>query len=605
MRRALTLLMTLSLPVTTLAQDEASTGTSLEQDMPSPIQRLAELRLDEFVVPARMINLPLPGRTQTLQDVLKRMHEWASDDGIGGVLLDVGNVGLGLADIQELRDGISALHAADKSVVAFLNGSGPMGYLLACQADEVVVPPVGGVSIPGIGGTFAYLKGHYQMLGFEFDVITAGRYKYPGFLNEREPNDHFMEEYGAILDGLITDYKAIIAEGRDMPLERIDEAVDIAMFSAEDAQKFGLVDRIAYYDECRDRLLKTNKFKRYHDSGRGLAHINSIQDFMELINEQLQKAAEASRAVGPKLAVLHARGPIVDLSLGTGFSSQMICRDDFIKVVDQLRRNKSIKGVVLRIDSPGGSAFASDAIWKALRRLDDTKPLVVSMGTVAGSGGYYIACPARRIFAQPTTITGSIGVLSIFQNAWSFFNRSDYEIAEMKRGARSTLGSPHRSMSHSDRAFIQDHILTIYDIFIDRVATTRRMPDQQVRELAEGRIYTGRQALDIGLVDELGGLADAIEATREMAGIPASAELKILDYPRPSSLGELFESLSSVGVTQGVELLAKANAPVQPMSFEDQLRLFSAQHTALCWMAVPDYLNGYYVRNLALEQLSK
>jgi protease-4 len=308
-----------------------------------------------------------------------------------------------------------------------------------------------------------------------------------------------------------------------------------------------------------------------------------------MVNEAMQKAQESRKAVGPKIAVLHARGPIVDISLGAGFASSIISRDDFVKVLDELRKNKSIKAVVMRVDSPGGSGYASDVIWQKLRELNEEKPLVVSMGTVAGSGGYYIACPARRIFAQPTTITGSIGVLGIFQCAQSALNRMDYELLEMKRGQRSLLGSPHRELDKKDRDFIQEYISDFYSVFIDRVATTRKIPASEVRKIAEGRIYTGRQALEVGLVDELGGIAEAIETARRMADIPPSAELKIVHYPRAASFGEIFETLSSVGMGQVMQMFSQGVTAAPTVTFDQQLLIMSQRIQPLCWMAVPDF----------------
>ncbi|MGD2108525.1 MAG: signal peptide peptidase SppA [Phycisphaerae bacterium] len=589
------------------AADEADTNKTgesteskadAEKKQESPIQRLAELRLDENVVAARMINLPVPGKTRTVQEVLDRFDDWAKDEKVGAVLLDIGALRLSLADVMELRAAVEAMQRADKKVYAFLNLGGPNPYLLACAADEIAVAPTGNVIIPGVGFLFPFMKGHYQMRGIEFDVITAGRYKYGGFLNRREPNEYFKEEFGAIVDGWITDQKALIAEGRGLAPEMVDEAIDIALFDASEAQQRGLVDTLAYFDEYRDQLLRREKMKRSRPDDYGLARVNSIQDMFEMVNETLRKAEEARKAVGPKIAVLHARGPIVDFNLGAAFSSTFICRDDFGKVVDELRKNKSIKAVVMRIDSPGGSGYASDVIWKKLRRLGDEKPLVVSMGFVAGSGGYYIACPAHRIFAQPTTITGSIGVLGVFQSAWSLYNRMDYEFAEMARGDRALLGSPHRDMEKEDRAFLQDYIDNFYSIFIDRVAVTRKLPASEVRKIAEGRIWTGRDALTIGLVDELGGLADAIEAAREMAQIPPSAELKIVHYPRPSSLGEIFESFSSVSAEQTIEMFREGLSAAPVVGFEDQLMIFSAGVKPLCWMPIPAFAQPQTGRRL-------
>lgn len=566
--------------------DDESKDEAKKED---PVLRLAELRLDEYTVPARAINLPIPGRTRTVQDVMDRLDEWSKDEKIGAVLLDVGPIALPMPDIEEIRGAIFRLRDSGKKVTAFLNSGSSGGYLLACAADEIVAAPTGGVLIPGLGRVFAFMKGHFQMLGLEFDVITAGRYKYPGFMNEREPNKYFREEFDAILDGWYGEYRGIIAKGRKMLPEVVDEAINIGLFNANQALQRGLVDNLAYYDESRDRILRRDKLRKYKSEERGLANVNSLQDFMEIINEQMREQEEARKAVGPKIAVLHARGPIVDQSVGAGFASQIISRDDFVKVLEELRKNKSIKAVVMRVDSPGGSGYASDVIWQALRRLNDEKPLVVSMGSVAGSGGYYIACPARRIFAQPTTITGSIGVLGIFQLAQSQINRMDLDLAEMKRGERSLLGSGHREMAKEDRQFIQDYIDDFYGVFVDRVATTRRLPAAEVRKIAEGRIYTGRQAKEIGLVDELGGLHEAIESARGMANIPASAELKIVHYPRASSFGELFESLGAVNMEQAANIFLQATKPAPTMSFLDQALLFSSNFQPLCWMGVPDF----------------
>ena len=571
-------------------EDKATTKEVAKKTEESPIQKLAELRLDEYVVPARMINLPIPGKTRTLQDILDRLEEWSKDDKIGAVLLDVGFLGLSLPDVEELRTGIERLKQTDKKVVAFLNAVTPGGYLLACAADEIAMAPTSALMIPGLGGVVPFMKGHYQMRGLEFDVITAGKYKYPGILTARQPNKYFLEEYNTIFDSLFGDYKRMIAEGRNLSMEEVHKAINIALFDANQAQQRGLVDTLAYYDEYREQVLRREKMKRHRGDDRGLADVNSLQDLFEVVNEALQEAADAQKAVGPKIAVLHARGPIVDFNMGAGFASSLICRDDFSKVVDELRKNKSIKAVVMRIDSPGGSGYASDVIWQKLRKLDEVKPLVVSQGRVAGSGGYYLSCPGRRIFAQPTTITGSIGVLGIFQCAWSMYNRLDYELYPMERGARSLLGSPTRELSKKDRNFIQKYMDDFYDIFIDRVAVTRKMPASEVRKIAGGRIWSGRDALEIGLVDELGGLPEAIESARELANIPPSAELKIVHYPRPGSLGEIFESISGVSTAQMIESFSKGINAAKPITMEQQLMMFSRQLQPLCWMPLPDVI---------------
>lgn len=567
---------------TTKKADEAA-----KKDKPIPAKKLIEVRIDQFVVPARALNIPLPGRIQTMRDLLDQFDKWSKDDEVGALLLNMDGLSLGLPDIEELSAGLAQVRKAGKKVVSFLNSGDDMGYLLACQSDEIAIAPTGSLGIQGMGRVFPFMRGMYQMQGVEYDVITAGRYKYPGFMNKREPDQYFKEEFNTILDSWFGDYVRIIADGRKLSTERVKKAIDVALFSAQDAKQYGLVDVIAYYDEYVDRVVRRDKFAKGSAGGSSLENVTSLQDLLTAVSKEMKDAQEGYKAVGPKIAILHARGPIVDVNLGSGvFSSQMIMRDEFVKTVEEIRKNKTIRAVVLHIDSPGGSGYASDVIWRHLKALDEEKPLVVSMGTVAGSGGYYIACPARLIFAEPTTITGSIGVLAILANQASAINRMDVKLEEMKRGERSLMGMGHRDMPADDRAFLQKYLLDFYEVFLDRVAASRKMPKDEVRKIAEGRIYTGRQALKLGLVDRLGGLKDAIAAVRDMANIPPSAEIKLVHYPRPSSLGELAQGL--LGFSTMMQTLTEAQRPAMPVPFDTQLRFFARRVQPLCWMALPD-----------------
>jgi protease-4 len=573
------------------AKEEKKADSAADKDKaakkPDPIRKLIEVRLDTFLVPARAINLPLPGRTRTLRETLERFEKWSKDDEVGAVLLNLDGLALAMPDVEELRAGVADLRRAGKKVVAFLSSGDDMSYLLACGADEIAMAPSAGVAIPGMGRLFPFMRGLYQLQGIEFDVIAAGRFKYPGFLTAREPNQYFLEEFNEILDGWYGDYVQFIADGRRLSVENVRSAIDLCLMDAREARSRGLVDVVAYYDDYVDRVVRRTKFKKTPESESDFSRITSFNDVLNAWSREVKKSLEGYKAVGPKIAVLHARGPIVDMNLGAGFSSSLIMRDEFVKTIEEIRKNKTVQAVVLRIDSPGGSGYASDVIWHKLRELDEEKPLVVSMGTVAGSGGYYIACPGRLIFAEPTTITGSIGVLAILANQASALNRMDVNLAEMKRGRRALLGAGHRDMIPADRDLIQKYILDFYEIFLDRVSTTRKMPKDEVRKIAEGRIYTGRQALKVGLVDRLGCLKDAIAAAREFANIPPSAEIKLVHYPRPSSIGELlFDGLSGVSVMEVAVGLAQQPAPA--VGFQDQVRLLTQRVQPLCWMAVPE-----------------
>lgn len=571
---------------TTKPAEDKSAAAKDKEKKPSPIQRLVEIKMDMFVVPARALNIPLPGRTQETRDLLESFEAYAKDEAIGGLLLNLDGMSLGLPDIEALRDGLTDFRKSGKKVFAFMNSGDPMDYLIACQADEIAMAPTGSLMLPGLGRVFPFMRGMYQMQGIEYDVITAGRFKYPGFMNQREPNKYFIHEFEELLDSWFDDYVRFIAEGRKLDTDKVKEIIDIALFAAEESKNRGLVDVLAYYEDYHERLLRRFKFEKDRGRGSDFAQITSLNDLLSAWQKQVAEAQKSYTAVGPKIAILHARGPIVDLSLGSGFSTQMIMRDQFVETIEQIRKNKTIRAVVLYVDSPGGSGYASDIIWRKLRELDEEKPLVVCMGSVAGSGGYYIACPGRLIFAEPTTITGSIGVLAILANQASALNRQDINVYEMKRGARSLFGGGYRDMPPEDREFLQKHILDFYEVFLDRVAAGRKMPKDEVRKLAEGRIYTGRQALKIGLVDRLGGLKDAVAAVREMADIPPSAEVKLVHYPKPASIGELVESLAGLSTTMGT--MARTQMAAPRMTFDMQLQHFARQPRPLCWMAIPE-----------------
>lgn len=563
--------------------DEKDQG---DKDKKSPIKRLVEIRIDPFLVSARQLNVPLPGRVRTTQELLDRLDKLAEDDEVGGILFDFDGVGLSTPEIEDLHRAIVRFRKSGKSVRAFLNSADPNGYLLACAADEIAIAPCGMLALPGMGRVFPFMRGMYQLQGIEYEVITAGAFKYPGYNTSREPNKYFIEEFEEIMDSLFGDYVKTIADGRGLTEDETKDIIDLALFQPEDAKNRKLVDVISYYDEYRDRILRREKFKKSVGDGSALSRVTSIQDLLTQITKEMRKAQDKYKEVGPKIAIIHARGPIVDMNLGTGLSSSLIMRDAMVDTIEEVRKNKTIRAVVLHIDSPGGSAYASDIIWKKLRELDEEKPVVACMGSVAASGGYYIAAPTRLIFASPSTITGSIGVIAMLQNQASRINRMDVNLYEMKRGKRALLGSSHKDMTPEDRQVIQDMILDTYEQFLDRVAEGRKMPKDEVRKVAGGRVYTGRDALKIGLVDRLGGVDDAVAAVREMVDIPPSAEVKLVHYPRPSSLGELAESLFGLQALMGAAQAADSPAPT--ISLDKQVRFFGRQIQPLCWMPIPD-----------------
>lgn len=584
----------------TVEQEDEQAGAepAVETEEAEQVKMLAELILDHNVISARLLNIPWSGRTRTFQEIRNKINAWADQDEIGAVMLNITNFYLPLPEIEELREGIDRLKKAGKKVYAHLNLCGPEGYLLACAADQICIAPSGVVVLPGIGRAFPFMQGHYQMLGVEYDVITAGKYKYPGFLNQRGPNDFFLEEIGTMFDSWFEDYIKMVAEGRGITPEHVREFIDQAAVRGADAIYLDLVDHQAFPHEYRDRILRRTGMKLRQDELIDWSQINSVQDMLNLMSRGWDRQKQAHKAIGPKIAVVTARGPFIDISLGPAFANLAICRDDFIQTLEEIRRDKSIRGLVVRIDSPGGSGYCSRAIYQKLMEIDAVTPVVVSMGRVAASAGYHMACPARLIFAEPTTITASIGVLGILPSNWSALNRADFNMYSLERGARSMIMSGYRPLSSEDRAFVQDVINKSYDDFIDDVARGRGMAREQVRQLAGGRVYTGRDAIELGLVDRLGGVEDAIQAVRRLAGISGGTKVRIVHYPRFASLGEFIADAGTAVMLLGLQgqqnadplsrMIQLAEMPAEPLSVERQIKLLSQGPEPLYWMPLPD-----------------
>ena len=281
-------------PLSVRADDDQDKGKEEQKkkEKADPIKRLVEIRIDPFLVAARAINIPLPTRVKTMRDLMERIEKLAEDDSVGAVLLNMDGLMLPLPDVEELRASITAFRESGKKVHAFLNSGDPNGYLLACCADEIAIAPSGSLIVPGLGRLFPFMRGMFQMQGFEYDVITAGAFKYPGFVNRREPNKYFKQEFDEIMDSWFDDYVRMIADGRDLSSEDVKKIIDIALFDAQEAQNHGLVDVISYYEDYRDRILRREKFKKGRAAGSDVSKITSLQDLLTYFKKEGEKAQE-------------------------------------------------------------------------------------------------------------------------------------------------------------------------------------------------------------------------------------------------------------------------------------------------------------------------
>lgn len=450
-----------------------------------------------------------------LPAIINAIENAKTDDRIKGISIQVLEPMGGVAQIQAIRDKLVEFKESGKFITAFADVYTQKNYYLSSVADSIYINPVGIIDFHGLNTERMYFKDFQDKYGIKMEVIRHGKYKsaMEGFLDDemseanREQTESFL---GAIWSELLED----IGSSRGKSLAELNAIADKAgTRNNQLAIENGMIDDDIYFDEYNNKLknligvdkdkdLKKISLKNYISTGKG--RINS--------------------SAKDKIAVLYAQG---DIQYGKG-NENYIGQESMIKALKKIREKDNIKAVVLRINSPGGSALASDMIWREIELTKAEKPVVVSMGDVAASGGYYIACNADKIFAQPTTITGSIGVFGAIPNVKGLADNMGIN-AEQVSTNKGPSYSVFEPMSQEFHDYIKVQIDNIYTTFVNHVSEGRDMSYEAVNEIAQGRVWAGNEALEIGLVDELGSLDDAIVAAAELAEI---TDYKTTSYPR-------------------------------------------------------------------------
>ena len=453
------------------------------------------------------------GRHQ-LGPILRALHEAAADPHVLALIAKVGGA-LPWAGMQEIRLGVQAFAASGKPTLAwaesFGEGSGDMAaYVLATAFDKIWLQPGGGLGLLGVGVETTFVRGALDQLGIEPQFEQRHEFKNAA---DRFTRTEFTEAHRTALDRLaesvFTEAVAAIATGRGMETSRVHELADSGPRTAPEARAAGLVDALGYRDEAyaamrtrvgRDAVLlfadRWRPQRRPHLPKRGRGHI----------------------------ALIEVRGSIVSGRTHRGPMGRQVGSDSVGAALRAATNDEHVRAVVMHVDSPGGSAVASDTIWREVCRVRAAgKPVVVSMGEAAASGGYYIACPADVIVALPSTLTGSIGVFGGKMVVRGLLDRLGLTTGTVSHGDRALMFSPRRGFSDDERERLAATIDAIYDDFVAKVASGRRRPVAEIENIARGRVWTGSDALGIGLVDELGGLRDAIRIARSRAGLPADA----------------------------------------------------------------------------------
>lgn len=463
-------------------------------------------------------------------EMVLALHRAAHDDGVDGLFLEIHALPAAWAQVQELRDAVAAFAAAGKPVHAWLAGGGNREYQLALAADAVSLAPEGMLAVNGVSAVMTFVAGSLDKLGMEADYVHVGRYKSAPETYERTgPSEASREMLGAIVDDQFDGLVAGTAAARGLEAGQVRELFDRGLFDAASAREAGLVDAVDYLPDALDRAFPTGDTRDLDDyawfGGGGRR--------------------------GARIALVTVAGTIVDGESSAGGWSGPTAGS--ATVVDQLQRchdDDGIAAVLLRVDSPGGSALASDLIWNEVQALRGVKPVVVSMGGLAASGGYYVACAADSIFASPGTLTGSIGVFAGKLAREELYGKLGVTREALTRGRNARLFDDHAPFTPEQRELLQTQLDAFYGRFVAKVAAGRGLDPAAAEAAAQGRVWSGRRAQDLGLVDGMGGVPRALTAVRGLLGLPADAPLRLVTFEDEPSVFEkiLRRSLESQGL---------------------------------------------------------
>jgi len=492
---------------------------------------------------------------------------WARQDSrLRGVLVCCDDLRIGWGRTQELRRSLLSLRQAGKLVWVCLARAGVREYLLASAADRIVLAPAGTLDIAGLSSEVTFLFGALEKLGIEAEIVQMGRYKSMGeTFTRRDMSEPHREMIESLVDDLYTQLVDAMATGRNMGADEIREHLDGGPFLGREALAERLVDSLAYEDEAETAL------RRACDDAK-------VIDFHGyFVRRGREVRAEVLRQGRASLAMLSLTGTVKMGDSVSGPDGAAACGAASIaRDLKELRERKDIKAVVLRVSSPGGSGLASDLIWREVSRTREVKPVVVSLGDVAASGGYYVGVAGSPIFAEGGTLTGSIGVVAGKANLHGLYDRVGITKETVSRGRHAALHSSYIPLTDDDRERLRVQAEGFYRDFVARVASGRRLSEQAVDEAGEGRVWTGRQAWARGLVDQLGGLEQSLDEARRLVGIPESEMVAVERYPRPRRLfrlplgrsrppGQLSELLTQVSSWQF--LLSERLWAILPLHF--------------------------------------
>jgi protease IV len=511
-----------------------------------PLPRVAHIKLsgafDESPVDS---DNPFGGTTENLRTTLDRIRKAAKDPKVKALYLELGDLEVGFGKLHEIRRAIADFRATGKKAFAYAESLGTKPYLVALACDTVTLPESGGLELIGLRAEVMFYRDALKLLNLEADVLKMGKYKsaVEPFIQDKMSAENREQVKSMMDDNFEKEIVAAMVAGRPgqkWTAEQAEKVIDQGPFTAKKAKQLGLIDTLQYQDEFEAGFAKLigadeAKVERGYGKAKG-KDVDFSSPFALLDMLSPKKKAESKE---PKIAVVHLIGGIDSGKGGVSpLSGSTVGSDTIVEAIREADKNPTVKAIVLRVDSPGGSALASDVIWRALKVCK--KPVIASMGDVAASGGYYVTMNAKRVFAEPGTITGSIGVFGLKLVTGGLFDKYGLKTEVVSRGKNSGAGSSHSKWTDSERAALTETIEDVYDTFLTKAlagrhANGQKMTMEQLKELAGGRVWTGRQAKANGLVDELGTLDDAIAYAKKEAGVDPAKEMELLMLPKPVS----------------------------------------------------------------------
>ena len=505
-------------------------GMIASEGMSSPIEKKSVLRitLKGSITERAGEENPLSklgGETTqqiALDQALQALEKAAKNDKIEGIYMEGGILSAYPAEVQELRQALLKFKKSGKWIIAYADTYSRSAYYLCSVADKVYLNPIGMLDWSGLSSNPMFFTGLMKKLGIKMQVFKVGTYKsaVEPYIAE-QMSDANREQVSSYQQSIWNNMLKDVAKSRKTTAEALNSLADsLTILSGPEASvKGGLVDKLCYQDEVK-KILK-NKAKMEEDESLRFVSISDVA-----LSEELNDK------VDDEIAVYYAYGEIKEDITGGFAQESAITSKQMTKDLQELREDDDVKAVVLRVNSPGGSAYASEQIWREVQLLSKEKPVIVSMGALAASGGYYISCGANKIFAEPTTLTGSIGIFGMIPDATELLtDKLGLSFDVVKTNAHSDFGAMGRPLNESECRLMQAYINQGYELFTGRVAQGRKISQDSVKDVAEGRVWTGEQAMKIGLVDKLGNLNDAIAAAAKAAKIE---KYSVGRYPEPA-----------------------------------------------------------------------